>query len=105
MIGRGWVWQTKLDKQRPALIVMDEALCDAPIWQVTVVPVTSTMDQALFPCNLVVEKGQGGLAKDSVADVLSTLTIPRANLVTAMGKVDKAVMDQVDEKLKLLLGL
>lgn len=105
MIGRGWLWQAELDKQRPALIVMDDALCDAPIWQVTVVPLTSTLDQALFPCNLVIEEGQGGLATDSVADVLSTITVPRASLIEAMGKVDPDIMDRIDEKLKLLLGL
>jgi mRNA interferase MazF len=91
--------------RRPLLIVSDDAFNRSRIATVTVVPVTTNLRWAKAPGNVFLPRGAGGLQEDSVANVMQVATVDRADLGEQLGKLDAALIHQVDAGLRLALGL
>ena len=75
--------------------------------RVHVVPLTSNVKKAYnLPTHVVLEPSdKNGLAKSSVALAEDLRPIPKANLVSWIGKLNKAEHAQINEAVKLHLGL
>jgi mRNA interferase MazF len=110
---RGQVWWGELGEargsapggRRPLVIVSDDTFNQSRIATVTVVPVTTNLRWAKAPGNVFLPRGAGGLREDSVANVTQVATVDRTDLGEQVGKLDAALIQQVDTGLRRALGL
>jgi mRNA interferase MazF len=89
--------------QRPALVVSADALNKSPAGIVIVAPITGT-DRGI-PAHVRVSAPEGGLTKASVIQADQIRTISRRRVGRRLGTVSASTMGQVEERLKLVLGL
>ncbi len=89
--------------RRPALVVSDDLLNRSPAGLVIIAPITGT-DRGI-PAHVKVTAGEGGLTKQSVVMVDQLRTISDQRIDRRLGTVSSSTMGQVDDRLKLILGL
>jgi mRNA interferase MazF len=91
-------------KPRPAVVVQAD-LFNATHRSVTVCPVTSDcVDAPLFRVGLPPGE-RTGLAAMSQVMVDKIVSVPRSAVVREIGRCDDACLDQIDDALRLWLGL
>lgn len=113
MVKRGQVWWAGLPSPagsepgftRPVLVVQADSFNQSRIRTVVVVALTSNMRLAKAPGNVSLPKNKSGLPKDSVANVSQIITLDKDSLTEAIGVLDKLTMHQVDDGIKLVLGV
>ena len=91
--------------RRPLLIVQDDAFNRSRIRTVIAVVLTSNLRLLDAPGNVLVAAKLSGLPKDSVANVSQVITLDREFLTEAAGKVKGQVLKDVENGLRLVLGL
>lgn len=110
---RGQVWWGDLGEprglapagRRPLVIVSNDVFNRSCIATVSVVPVTTNSRWAGAPGNVFLPKGAGGFREDSVANVIQVATVDRGALGKQIGKLDAALIQQLDAGLRRALGL
>lgn len=110
---RGDVFEAVLDPvqgseqggRRPVIVVSRNAITAAsPV--VIVIPVSSFSNfTRIYPSQVVLRAGTGGLAVQSVAMAEQVRTIAKTRLTRHLGRLPDDVMKDVDEKLKIALAL
>ena len=108
---RGQIWLIDLNpvvgheqgETRPALVISDDQLNQGPSGLVTVLPITTT--ERNIPIHVKIVRGVGGLSKDSwvLCDQIRTVSIER--LIKPYEPVGPNVMKEVEERVKIALGL
>ena len=110
---RGEVWWASLPEPvgsgpglpRPVLVVQSNSFNQSRISTVVVVAITSNLALADAPGNLRLARSESGLPKASVVNVSQAATLDRSLLTSRVKSLPGAVMQQVDEGLRLVLGL
>jgi len=111
-VHRGDIWLVNLDptvgheikKLRPGVIVQNNiGNKHSPI--TIVAPITSQRTDRIFPFEVLITKGIPGLDKDSKVLLNQIRAIDKKRLVRKLGRFEKEHMNQVDEALKISLGL
>ena len=87
------------------LVVQSNAFTDSRIQTVLAAVVTSNMDLAAAPGNLMVKRNKSGLPRDSVINVSQVVTLNKAFLTERVGSLPPKLMAAVDEGLRLVLAL
>jgi len=110
---RGEIYLTALDptvgreiqKTRPALVIQNDV--SNRLSGVTIVaPITSTVRFPLNPVHVLLAAGRStGLSVTSVAVFSQIRAMDRIRLIKRLGAVDTQTMEQVDEAIKVSLGL
>ena len=110
---RGEIYLTALDptvgkeiqKTRPALVIQNDV--SNRLTQMTIVaPITSTVRFPLNPVHVLLPADQStGLDLTSVALLSQIRAIDRVRLIKRLGIVDEQTLQQVDEAIKISLGL
>ncbi|MFZ0635898.1 MAG: type II toxin-antitoxin system PemK/MazF family toxin [Candidatus Acidiferrales bacterium] len=110
---RGDVYLARLDPregseqagQRPVIVVSRDAINqNSPV--VIVVPVTDLKHKRrIYPSQVVLKTGDGGLTKDSVALAEQVRAISTSRLVKPMGHLSPASITQIGDALKIALDL
>lgn len=90
---------------RPILIVQDDAFNKSKINTVIIVPLTTNLALAEAPGNVFLEKEESGLTKDSVLVVSQLSAIDKKRLIEFAGKIEKQTLEEVEEGIKLVLGM
>jgi mRNA interferase MazF len=91
--------------RRPIVIIQDDAFNRSRINTVIIIPLTTNLALAEAPGNVLVEKEESGLTKDSVLVVSQLSAIDRRRLVEQSGKLDKQIQKEAEEGIKLVLGM
>lgn len=110
---RGEIWWAALGVpqgsepgyRRPVLIVSVDDFNTSAIQTVLAVAITSNLRLAQAPGNLVVRPRETGLDKPSVINISQLATLDKARLLNRVGRLSAATMRQVEEGLRLILGL
>ncbi len=110
---RGEIWWANLPDpvasepgyRRPVLVVQDDIFNQSRINTVIVVVITSTIQLAIAPGNVLLPSAASGLAKDSVANISQILTIDKAFLIERIGSLPSYLQEEVDEGLRTILYL
>ena len=110
---RGEVWWSDLPKpigsdpgyRRPALVIQSKEYNITSIRTVVVAVITSNLELAEAPGNVLCPKRDSGLSQDSVINVSQILAVDRSLLTQRVGFVSPAVLQQVEAGLRLLLAL
>ncbi|WGV27828.1 type II toxin-antitoxin system PemK/MazF family toxin [Halotia branconii] len=110
---RGEIWWANLPDplgsepgyRRPILIVQDDIFNQSRISTVIVVVITSNIQLAKAPGNVLLLREATGLSKDSVANVSQILTVDKTFLVERFGVLPEYLQEEVDEGLRTILYL
>ncbi len=100
---RGEVWIVLLDKRRPAVVVSNEAFSAAP--KLLVVPLTGQLHREAPPATVRIPKLAAGLPKGSIAQAAEVQPVWRSDLVEPRGRLTPQLLEQLDDALRLALGL
>ena len=110
---RGEIYPTALDptvgqeiqKTRPALVIQNDI--SNRVTNVTIVaPITSTVRFPLNPVHVLLTADQNtGLSVVSIALLNQVRAVDRSRLVKRLGKVDARTLEQVDEAIRISMGL
>jgi mRNA interferase MazF len=99
---------SEADKRRPAVIVSNDAanLTAGRLGRgvITVVPVTSNIER-VYPFQVLLPAAETGLAHDSKAQAEQVRSIALERVGERLGLVPNAIMLDIDEALRLHLGL
>jgi len=110
---RGEIYLTALDptlgreikKTRPALIVQNNTY-NRLSGMTIVAPITSTVRFPLSPVHVLLAADRTtGLSVTSVALLDQIRAVDQRRLVKCLGTIDEATLEQVDEAIKITLGL
>ena len=110
---RGEIWWASLRApsgsepgyRRPILIVQADSFNRSKINTVIAVAITSNLRLAQAPGNVRLTKRQSGLKRDSVANVSQLITLNKSFLTGRVGRVPESKLREVDDGLRLVLGL
>jgi len=113
MVMRGDVWWVDFGDpegsepayRRPAVVVSSDRFNDSHIATVIVSAITSNLRLAKAPGNVALEKGTAGLSRESVVNVSQTMVVDRRRLAGRAGSLHLADVRQIDDGLRLVLGL
>jgi mRNA interferase MazF len=110
---RGEVWWASLPEpagsgpgyRRPVLIVSANSFNASRISTVVAAVITSNLRLADAPGNVRVSTKGTGLSKPSVVNISQVLTLDKAFLTERAGRLNPRLLAEVDEGLRLVLGL
>jgi mRNA interferase MazF len=99
---------SEASKTRPAVVVSNEAANDTATrlgrGVITVVPVTSNVAR-IYPFQVLLPARQSGLAWDSKAQAEQVRSVAVQRIGPRLGRLPAALMSEVDQALRLHLGL
>ena len=110
---RGEIWWAALPnptgleqaKRRPVLIIQNDNFNRSGINTVICAVITSNIELASLPGNLLLEKSNTGLDKTSVANFSQIATIDKTDLTELIGMLPKPMLEKVNGCLKLVLEI
>jgi len=110
---RGEIWWANLPAplgsepgyRRPILVIQNDIFTQSRINTVIVVIITSNIQLAEAPGNVLLPSEVSGLPKDSVANVSQIFTIDKTFLVERIGSLPEYLQEEVDEGLRTILYL
>lgn len=113
MVNRGQIWWVDLSEPlgsepgyaRPVVIVQADAFNRSRIGTVMSIVITSNLNLAEAPGNVLLLAGKTGLKKDSVANVSQIITIDKQALREEAGEIDGKTMKLIDDGMRLALAL
>lgn len=111
LIKRGDIWIADLNpgygveihKKRPVVIISINSFNQN--WPKVIVAATSSQTQPLGPEKVLLPKGLSEVDKDSVILASEIRTIDKTRLVKNIGKLSQEKLEEVEESLKLVLGM
>jgi len=113
VVERGQIWTADLGQpegsepgyNRPVLIVQSDAFNRSRLQTVIAVVLSTNLRLVEAPGNVLLPAKTSGLRKDSVANVSQVITIDREFLIELAGRVRGQFLKDVENGLRLILGL
>lgn len=110
---RGEVWWASLPDpvgsmpgyRRPVLVIQSDAFTVSNIKTIAALSITSNLRLSNSPGNLLISPRQSGLPRDSVVNVSQILTIDKTALTEKVGTLPARAMEDIEDGLRLVLGL
>lgn len=110
---RGEIWWADLPNplgsepgyRRPVVIIQDDTFTQSRLRTVIVAIITSNIELANAPGNVLLPRDATGLARDSVANVSQIFTLEKAFLTERIGSLPVSLQEEVDEGLRTVLYL
>ena len=108
---RGDVWDLSFDPTigheqagaRPALIVSVDIFNEGPAGLVVAIPLTRTQRKVRW--HVPVLAPEGGLASESFIQCENVWSVSKQRLKRRRGRVSEGTMQQVEDRLRILMGL
>ena len=108
---RGEIWLANLNPtrgreqrgRRPVLVVSVNLFNSGPAELVVILPLTST--QRDIPLHVKISKGEGGTSNDSVVMCEAIRSVSKERLISKWGSLSRAAMDEIEDRLRILLDL
>ncbi len=111
-VARGEIWLADLNPtrgseqagSRPVLILQNDAI-NAFTSTLIAVPLTTNLRRATLPSCVRVDRGEGGLANDSVVLCHQLRVLDKSRLYRKLGLVSRQTIDDVESRLLFTLGI
>ena len=111
-IRQGDIWWADLPEptgsgsgfRRPVLVVQGDSFNSSRIATVVCIPLTSNLNWATAPGNVLLKRKVTGLAKDSVANVSQIITLDKGVLTKKTGEVSNSTVKQIFHGLDILFN-
>jgi mRNA interferase MazF len=112
-VNRGEIWWADFGQpfgsepgyRRPVIVLQADSFNRSLIQTVIVVPLSTNTALALAPGNVLCRPREAGLKKASVANVSQIAVIDRRRLAERVGALSSRLLAQVEDGLRLVLGL
>ncbi|MBK9503129.1 MAG: type II toxin-antitoxin system PemK/MazF family toxin [Leptospiraceae bacterium] len=91
--------------KRPVLIIQDDAFNESNISTIIVAAISSNLILAEVPGNVLLNKKESNLSKDSVVNVSQIVTLDRERFTERVGKLNPKLMANVERGIKLVVGI
>jgi len=113
VVHRGEIWWASLIQpsgsksgyRRPIIVVQSNDFNASQIRTIVAVAITSNLNLAKAPGNVLLKGKQTGLSKDSVANVSQIVTLDKSYLTEKVGNLTSGQLKKVEDSLKLILSL
>ncbi|WP_240644073.1 type II toxin-antitoxin system PemK/MazF family toxin [Antribacter gilvus] len=92
-------------KHRPVVVISSDRFNASRIATVVVAAITSNTQVAEHPGNVFVSASASGLPKDSAVNLTSIVTLSKEHLGSQVGSLPTYLVDEIDEGLRLTLGV
>jgi mRNA interferase MazF len=110
---RGEIWRANLPppagsapaKRRPVLVIQNDSFNSSAINTVICAMITSNLDLAGLPGNLLLEKGVSGLDKSSVVNFSQIATIDKSDLTELVSMLPKNTLQKINNTLRQVLDI
>ena len=89
--------------RHPHVIIQNNLYNQSKINTVVACALTSNLQRAKVPGNVLLSKGEANLKKASVVNVSQIVTVDKANLIDKIGALSQSRIKQVIEGIKLLI--
>lgn len=111
MISQGDIYWIELDEpegsepgyKHPHVIVQNNLFNSSKIKTVLVCPLTTNLKRATAPGNVLIEKKESSLPKDSVVNVSQVFTVDRSQLDEYVGTLSSKRMAEILDGIRLVL--
>lgn len=90
--------------KHPHIVVQNNVFNRSRINTVVVCSVTSNLNIASAPGNVILKKGDGGLKKDSVANISQIITVDKSDLNEKIGRLSQLTVNRIIEGIRLLIS-
>ncbi len=113
VVHRGEIWWASLIQpsgsepgyRRPVIIVQSNDFNTSQIKTIVAIVITSNLNLAKAPGNVLLKKKQTKLSKDSVANVSQIVTLDKSYLSEKVGVLTSGQLNKVEDGLRLVLSL
>lgn len=110
---RGEIWWADLPEpsgsgpgyRRPVVVVQSDDFNQSRISTVIAVAVTTNLNLAHAPGNILLSRKASKLPKESVVNVSQVITFDKAFLADKVGRLPARIFRRIEEGLKLVLAL
>jgi len=110
---RGEIWWANLPhpngskpaKRRPVLVIQGDSFNRSGINTVICAVITSNIELASLPGNLLLEKSASGLEKTSAVNFSQIATINKTDLTEQVAMLPKPILEKVNNCLKMILEI
>jgi mRNA interferase MazF len=91
--------------RRPVLIIQSDAFNKSQLNTIVVIPLTTNLILENAPGNLLIEKEESGLSKDSVIVVSQIYAVDRHRLLEHVTTIKRSLLNEIETGIKLVLGI
>ena len=91
--------------RRPVLIIQSDAFNKSQLNTIVVIPLTTNLILEDAPGNMLIEKEDSGLSKDSVIVVSQIYAIDRNRLIKHVSTINRSILNEVEFGIKIVLGI
>lgn len=84
------------------MVIQNNLFNESRISTVVVCALTSNLQRANAPGNVLLKKGEGSLPKDSVVNISQIITVNKSDLAEKIGALPASKIKQVIEGIRLL---
>ena len=91
--------------RRPVLIIQDDSFNKSKINTIIVVPLTTNLLLENAPGNVLLEKEESSLSKDSVIVVSQIGVLDKNRLIERVSRISKGMIEDVEYGIKMVLGI
>jgi mRNA interferase MazF len=110
---RGEIWWARLPKpsgstpgfRHPVLVIQTDPANSSRLSTVLCATITSNIDRAKSPGNVMLPKSDSGLPKNSVVNVSQVITLDKQLLDSCVSSIPRRYMRRIDDGLRLMLDL
>jgi mRNA interferase MazF len=88
---------------RPCVVIQNNLFNMSKINTVMVCIITSNLNLAKAPGNVLLKKGEGGLPKDSVVNVSQVMTLDKSDMGDKVGALGKARVKEILAGIELFI--
>jgi mRNA interferase MazF len=89
--------------RHPYVVLQNNVFNASRLDTVVLCALTSNVERAKAPGNVLLRKGEGNLPKDSVVNITQIVTIDKSDLVEKIGSLSPRRINQIVEGVELLL--
>lgn len=113
MVTRGEVWWANLPNpqgsgrgsRRPVLVLQSNRFNESKISTIIIAVITSNLELAKAPGNVLLRSKESELSKDSVINISQIITVDKTCLTEHVSKLEKKILTEVESGLRLVLQL
>ena len=91
--------------KRPVLIIQNDFFNNSKINTTIVIPLTKNLTFADAPGNILINKHESKLKKDSVIIISQIEVIDRQRLIEKITKIDREMIEKIENNILFILGI
>ncbi len=89
--------------RHPYVVIQNNLFNQSKINTTVVCALTSNLKRAKAPGNVLLQKGEGNIKKDSVVNISQIITIDKSDLVEKIGSISPSRITEIIEGVRLLI--